>query len=165
MNLTINDMRDVLKGQRRADEVIFWFCNAWHAGKGSDLYRIMKASTFTPRLHLQKQVQNDPEILYGFEVLGALYQKAYGPMVEYQLQPVPFAEIEEDDVLIHAKSPIPHALLKRLVQEFPCIEAGWPCRVYKWHGDLGVACAEGPSGASFHKFEVKSDGTVRGFWR
>jgi hypothetical protein len=154
MKLTIQDFRDALKGQRKTEEAIFYFCHAWHNGPDSDLYRIMIEANFHPRLHLQKQIKDDPEILYAFDVLGRLAERAYGRLAEYPTQPIRFDSIKENDVIIHT-SP----------RTFPCIEAGWPCRVYLWHGGFGVACAEGPSGASFHPLRPDSRGFVVGFRR
>jgi len=153
MSLTLQDMRAALKGQMRAEEAIFFFCLAWNSGAESDLYRIMVATEFHPRLHLQKQVENDPEILYCHEILKDLYEKASGiPLREFPLRPVKFADVKENDVLVHGPG-----------RPFVCLEAGWPCRVYKWHGDLGVACAEDGHGSSFHPLKADMNGNIVGF--
>lgn len=155
MGLTLTDMREALRKQRRADETIFWFCHAWHSGRDSDLYQIMKLVDFYPRLHVQRKIGVDQELLYGFQVLSDLYTKTYGhPPMEYQMGPVRIDDVHEDDILVHT-SP----------RTFACIEAGWPCRVYKWHGGLGVACAEGKNGASFHPLKPDERGYVIGFVR
>lgn len=153
--VTLQDMREALKGQMKADEAIFWFCLAWNSGPRSNLYRAMVATDFSPRLLTQKQIENDPEILYCHAVLKDLYEKASGmPLHEYPLRPVKFADVKENDVLVHGPG-----------RPFICLEAGWPCRVYKWHGDLGVACVEDGHGASFHPLRADADGLVVGFRR
>lgn len=164
MDLTLTDLRTVLAGQRRAEEVIFWFCLAWHSGKDSTLYRILREVNFTPRRHSQAQIANDPEIVYGLGLLDDYLARGLGhPLSEAPLNFVKFADVRENDVLIHGK---PRGeLLPGLVSVFPCIDTGWPCRVYTWKGDLGVACAEGPSGASFHALTMTRDGYVEGFMR
>jgi hypothetical protein len=148
--ITLTDLRGALRGQNKADEAIFWFCHAWHSGPSSDLYRAMVELDFHPRLHTQKQIVNDPEILYCFDVLG----KLVGPLVEHSMSRIRLGDVKENDVLTHTNP-----------QTFVCIEAGWPCRVYRHHGCLGVACAEGPSGASFHLLVPDPEGYVRGFVR
>jgi hypothetical protein len=160
MTITLTDMRDAIKGQPKADEAIFWFCNAWHSGAGSDLYRAMVETNFHPDQHRQKQIANDPEILYCFDVLG----KRFGPLVEYPMAPVKFADVRENDVLTACDIFQPEFRAK-YGERFICIENGWPCRVYKWHGDLGVACAEDHRGKQFHVLEVDHDGYVVGFQR
>lgn len=153
--MNLQDMRDALKGQMKADEAIFWFCLFWNSGADSDLYRAMVASNFHPRLYSQRQIENDPEIIYCHEVLKTMYEKEYGCQPrEFPLRKVKFSDVKENDVLIHGPG-----------RPFVCLEAGWPCRVYKWHGDLGVACAEDGKGASFHPLKAALDGTVIGFCR
>jgi len=160
MTITYTDMRDSLRGQRKADEAIFWFCYAWHSGADSDLYRAMVESDFHPDQHRQTQIADDPEILYCFDVLG----KTFGPFIEAQMQPIKFGDVKENDVLTTSEITHPAFRLK-YGERFVCIERGWPCRVYKWHGDLGVACAEDGHGKSFHKLEVDEAGYVVGFVR
>ncbi len=152
--MNLQDMRDALKGQMKADEAIFWWCLFWNAGPDSNLYRAMVGTNFHPRLHSQKQIESDPEILYCHEVLKDLYEKEYGPLREYPLRPVKFSDVKENDVLVHGPG-----------RPFVCLEAGWPCRVYKWHDDLGVACAEDGHGSSFHPLKADVDGNVIGFQR
>lgn len=154
MKITLQDMRAALKGQMKADEAIFWFCLFWYPGPTSDLYRIMVATNFHPRLRTQKQIANDPEIIYCHEVLKDLYEKVYGPLRETALLPILPQTVEENDVLICGPG-----------RQFACIEADWPCRVYKWRGDLGVACAEDGRGQSFHPLKVGPDGFLVGFRR
>ena len=174
--ITLDDMRSALRGQHRAEEAIFWFCNAWHSGALSDLYQILRKCTYTPTFHklaaeakrisAENPIKDSDELKYCFQVLGALYERTFGHApVEYRLQPIRMDDVQEDDVVIHAKWPMPDPVLGRHVQEFPCIQAGWPCRVYKHHGQLGVACVEGPDGANFHPLEADKNGFVRGFWR
>ena len=153
-------MRNALKGQRRADEAIFWFCSAWHSGADSDLYRAMVETNFHPDQHRQKQIANDPEILYCFDVLG----KMLGQLIEVPMRPIKFDDVKENDVLVTGEITDPRFRVK-YGDRFLCIEKGWPCRVYKWHGNLGVACAEDGRGKSFHKLEVDDAGYVVGFVR
>jgi hypothetical protein len=160
MTITLTDMRESLRGQRKADEAIFWFCNAWHSGLDSDLYHVIREVNFHPDQHRQKQIKDDPEILYCLDVLGT----KFGPFVEAALLPIKFADVKENDVLIAGEITDPKFRLK-YGSRFVCIEKGWPCRVYKWHGDLGVACAEDHHGKSFHALEVDERGYVVGFVR
>lgn len=155
MSITLQDMRTALSGQRKADEAIFWFCHAWHRGPDSALYRIMSQTDFHPRLNSQKQIENDPEILYCFDVLGRLIRLNPSAQAAPYL-PIRIGTLKENDIVVHTTP-----------RTFVCIEAGWPCRVYTWHGELGVACAEGPHGASFHPFEPdpKRSGFIKGFVR
>ena len=55
--MNLQDMRDALKGQSRADEAIFWFCMFWNSGPdNSDLYRIMCETGYDPHFYaLRKQ--------------------------------------------------------------------------------------------------------------
>lgn len=160
MTITLTDMRDALTGQNRAEEAIFWFCSAWHSGADSDLYRVLVETQFFPDQHRQKQIANDPEILYCFDVLG----KRFGPLVESPLRPVKFGDVKENDVLVASEITQPAFRLK-YGRRFVCIEKGWPCRVYRFQGDLGVACAEDQRGTYFHKLEMDEAGYVVGFVR
>ncbi len=163
MRLTLQDLRDALKGQRKAEEAIFWFAFAWNSGKDSDLYHVMCDTDFHPRWmnpnhHFVRGVKNpdgsprvddsgvpvteyDPEFLYCWDVLGKMWQAAYDAPIEYAKQPVRLLDVSENDVVIHTNP-----------RTFACIVGAWPCRVYLWNNELGVACAEGPHGASFHRF-------------
>lgn len=160
MTITLQDMRDALKGQNKADEAIFWFCSAWHHGKQSDLYRVMVESEFHPDFHRQSQIQNDPEILYCFEVLG----RRFGPLIEAPMAPIKLGDVEEGDV-IYACDITQEAFRMKYGQRFVCIAPKWPCRVYKWRGSLGVACAEDHNAKQFHALEADNDGYVVGFQR
>jgi hypothetical protein len=153
MNLTLTDMRDALKGQRKATEAIFWFGLFWNSGPDSDLYRAMCETGFEPQLYTQKQIENDPEIIYCHAVLKEKYEEAFGPLHEYPLRRIPFLAVKENDVLICGPG-----------RQFPCIEADWPCRVHLHHGDLGVPCAEDHMTRSFHPL-ANRDGYVIGFRR
>lgn len=160
MTITLQDMRDTLKGQRKADEAIFWFCNAWHCGSDSDLYRAMVETNFHPDQIRQRQISRDPEILYALDVLG----EKFGPLVETPLMPIKFGDVRENDVLIACEITQPE-FRRKYGERFVCIADGWPCRVYKWHGDLGVSCVEDGHGKSFHKLEMDESGYVVGFRR
>jgi hypothetical protein len=161
MDVTLQDLRGVLKGQYRADEIIFWFAHAWYAGRDSDLYRVLRETNFTPRrFHYApgKGPWRDPAVLYGEKMLRDYYFRDRAP-VEYVMQPIRFREVQENDVLTHGtydqhfqKHPV-----------FACIDTGWPCRVYKHYGNLGVSCAEDGHGANFHPLQWHDDGTVKGF--
>lgn len=167
MNLTLQDMRDALKGQMRSDEAIFWFCLFWNSGVNSDLYRIMCETKYDPSLYalrlksglkMEKREfftpANDPEIVYCHALLRDQYERAFGPLREYPLRPIPYLDVKENDVVICGPG-----------RQFPCIEADWPCRVFKDRGDLGVPCAEDPTKRSFHPFKAGPTGHLIGFRR
>jgi hypothetical protein len=156
MKLTLQDMRDRLKGQRVADRAIFWYCNAWHTGRDSELYQIMREVPYSPFLQeVNKNEFDTPEYAYCFQLLTDLYVERYGRAPnQTTLRPVPFNEVREDDVLTHTKP-----------RTFPCIEAGWPCRVYLWGGDLHVACAEDKKHRYNHQLRADERGLVVGFLR
>ena len=164
MSLTIQDMRDTLKGQDRANEAIFWWCLFWNSGPDSDLYRIMCATDYDPRFYmLRKKLgsddefvtpANDPDIVYCHKVLHDRWEKAFGPLVEYPLRPIKFGTLKENDVVIHGPG-----------RPFMCIPAGWPCRVYLDGGELKVPCAEDKTGRAFHAFKMGRDGNIVGFRR
>ena len=164
MQLTMQDMNDVLKNHSRADEAIFWFALSWNAGADSDLYRILCQTKFDPSLYRLRRKpgstevitpDNDPEIVYCHKLLRDQYERAFGPLREYPLRPIRFAEIKENDVVICGPG-----------RQFACIEANWPCRVFKHHGDLGVPCAESPIKRSFHLFDMDpTSGYIVGFRR
>jgi hypothetical protein len=180
MTITLSDMRESLRGQRKADEAIFWFCHAWHSGSDSDLYRIMLETNFYPDQHRnrwarklwkpdgtpdldlngEQKAEYDPEILYCFDVL----ETKFGPFIQTPMRPVKFCDVREKDVLVASYITDPKFRLK-YGDRFVCIEKGWPCRVYKWHGDLGVACAEDHRGKQFHVLEADENGYVVGFVR
>ena len=94
MTITLQMMRDVLQGQRKADEAIFWWCHAWHHGPKSDLYRAMVETNFHPDFHRQRQIDNDPEILFAWEVLG----RSFGKQAEAPMCPVKLSDVQENDV-------------------------------------------------------------------
>ena len=154
MNITLQDMHAALKGQMRADEAIFFFCLFWNSGPDSDLYRALSKTDFDPRLRVQQQITNDPEILYCHELLKDMYEKVYGPLREFPLRPFRLADIKENDVVTHGPG-----------RPFVCIEANWPCRVFVSGGKLGVPCSEDISTRYFHPFKTDADGYVIGFQR
>ena len=148
MTITLQDMRDALKDPRKAEEAIFFFCNAWHSGVDSDLYKAMVESKFSPDQHRQQQIENDPEILYCFDILGT----KFGPFIEAALLPVKLADVKENDVLTAGNS-------------FACIFTGWPCRVHLWNGRPCVYCAEDVKYQYHHPLEPDERGYVKGFRR
>ena len=162
--MTLQDMLDVLRGRvnsTRAKEAVFWFAFKWHAGPGSDLYRIMCETGYDPHFY---QTQNgagkklspatEPELLHCEQILGDAYVKAFGVPREYQLLPIKFGTLKENDVVVHGPG-----------RPFICIPAGWPCRVYLDGGELKVPCAEDKTGRAFHSFKIGPDGNVVGFRR
>lgn len=178
--MKLQDMRDALKRQDRADEAIFWFGYFWNSGPTSDLYRAMCETGYDPSLYqirikpgTEKFIEtepgkverltpaNDPEILYCHAILMAQYKREHpenfntqGVPYEFPLRRIRFDAIKEDDIVVHGPG-----------RPFACIEADWPCRVFKHHGDLGVPCAEDPTARSFHPFKMDTDGFIVGFRR
>ena len=162
--ITLQDMRDALKGQSRADEAIFWFCMCWNSGPdNSDLYRIMCETGYDPHFYaLRKQYGSekyltpatDPELVYCHELLRERWEKSFGPLREYPLRPIRFGTLKENDVVICGPG-----------RQFACIPADWPCRVYLAGGDLKVPCAEDKTGRAFHPFKMGPDGNIVGFRR
>lgn len=152
--MTKQDLLDCLKGHPNADEAIFWWCYAWHSGAESDLYRIMCASSYVPLVG--RKWAEDPGVVECFARLDA----AFGPLVEHDYEPVKLADVKEGQVLIAGN-------------HFPCITAKWPCRVYRWHGALGVACSGAVHGikllpgseTTFHPLTEDEHGNVIGFRR
>src|SRR6185312_5130414 len=144
--MNLQEMRSALKGQNRDSEAIFWFGLFWNAGATSDLYRAMCDTNYDPSLYLLWRKSgsneiltpaNDPEILYCHRVLMDQYKREHpenfdlrGRPIEFPLHPIKYADIKENDVVIHGPG-----------RPFACIESDWPCRVFTWHGDLGVPCA------------------------
>lgn len=165
MTLTLQDMRDVLKGQGRSTEAIFWFCLFWNSGPQSDLYRVMCETNYDPHFYEFKHKPGgspseflspgtDPEILFAHAVLREHYERAYGPLREYPLRPIRFGTLKENDVVIHGPGRV-----------FACIPAEWPCRVFLVGGELAVPCAEDRTGRAHHRFEMLPDGSIKGFRR
>lgn len=155
--MNIHNMRAALDKQRRTEETIFWFAVAWHWGKGTDLYTALRECSYTPLFHKTKQIDGDPEIQFGHAVLTDLYKREYGHLpIEGKLYEFRIQSVEEADVIMHTKP-----------ATFPCIAAGWPCRVFKWHGSLGVPCADSKKETAFHPLEtVAGDSNiVKGFVR
>lgn len=148
------DLLDALKNHPKAPAAIFWWCYAWHSGVGSDLYAIMCDSGlgYVPHPTWAK----DPEIV---DLIGRL-DTLFGPLVEHAYNPVKLADVKEGEVLIAG-------------EHFPCIVNRWPCRVYRHHGALGVACSGGVHGirllpgseTTFHPLTEDERGYVIGFRR
>lgn len=152
--MTKQDLLDALRGEPNAEEGIFWFAFAWHGGVGSDLYNILCDSPVSP--DLDRNWCDNPEVVRCVERLT----EVFGPLVEPTLQPVRIEDVQEGQVLIAGSF-------------FPCIRRTWPCRVYKHHGALGVACSGGVHGVrllpgsetTFHPLKVNHAGIVEGFRR
>lgn len=152
--MTKQDMLDVLRGEPNAEEAIFWWAYCWHSGAGSDLYQIMCDSSYIP---LQdRKFAEDPMVVRCIEKLD----RAFGPLVEHDYKPVKITDVREGQVLIAGSN-------------FPCILPKWPCRVYRHHGELGVACSGGVHGVkllpgsetTFHPFRIDAEGIIEGFRR
>lgn len=173
MKMTLQDMRDKLKGQAKADQAIFWYCSAWHSGRDSDLYQILREVKYSAFLqNVQKNkfehihehiplmngstlIRLIPEIDFCFAILTELYKERYGhEPIQAPLRRVRLSDVREEDVLTHTNP-----------RTFPCIEAGWPSRVYLWRGDLHVACAEDGEHRYNHMLRADERGFVVGFLR
>lgn len=152
--MTKQDLLDALGGHPKADEAIFWWSYCWHAGEGTDLYKIMCESTYIPSP--ARRWMDDIEIADCFSKLDA----AFGPLVEHNYKPVKLADVKEGQVLVAGS-------------HFACLVNRWPCRVYRHHGTLGVACSGGVHGVkllpgsetTFHPLTEDKDGFVVGFRR
>ena len=123
MSISLQDMRDALKGQSRADEAIFWFGYFWNAGPQSDLYRIMCETIYDPHFYeIRKQAgsdksltpASDPAIVYAHVLLRERWEKSFGPLREYPLRPIRFGTLKENDVVICGPG-----------RQFACIPADW----------------------------------------
>lgn len=132
-------MLRALAGEPKADQAIFWFAYAWHSGKDSDLYRVMRESPYTPPPYTK--FDDDPDIVRMFGVL----EREFGPMIEVPYQPVRLDDVQEGDVLIAGS-------------HFLCLRNRWPCRVVTWDGFLCVACDQG-----MHRLRADERGLVAGF--
>lgn len=151
--MTKQDLLDVLRGHPNAEEAIFWWAYAWHSGEGSDLYKIMCESQYAP--DPQRKWRDDPAVIECIEKLDAVFM----PLVEHDYKLVAFKDVQEGQILIAG-------------QHFPCLPNRWPCRVYRWHGALGVECnilhgvklAPG-SERPFHPLVEDAHGNVEGFRR
>lgn len=135
------DMLRALGADPKAEAAIFWFCYAWHTGKDSDLYRIMRESPYTPPMY--QKFDEDPDIVRMF---GAL-ERAFPGQIEIAYQPVRLDELRAGDVIIAGKN-------------FLCMRNRWPCRIVEWEGNLAVACDEG-----MHRLRADDKGFVIGFRR
>lgn len=166
--MTKQDLIDTLKNHPKAPEAIFWWCYCWHSGEGSDLYEIMCDDSlgYIPNWNdnvrdpisgiVSPRWRNDPEVI---ECIRWLDER-FGPLVEHSYQPVKLAAVKEGQVLIAGS-------------HFPCIIERWPCRVYRHHGALGVACTGSVHGVkllpgsetTFHPLTEDTQGYVIGFRR
>jgi hypothetical protein len=154
MTISLQDMRDVLKGQAKADQAIFWFGYFWNHGPADPLYKAMCETNYDPRLRVQQQIDTDPEIIYCMKMLMEQYIRAYGLPFESTMHSIPFKTIKEGDIVTHGPG-----------RPFVCIEGDWPCKVFKENGELGVGCTEDNRTRYFHKFEILPSGHVKGFIR
>lgn len=150
--VTLQDLRDALKGHPKADCAIFWFAFCWSSGKDSDLYKVLTTVPYDPQIGFD--VTKDPECVTLLQML----ETTFGPMIERPLQPVKLADVQENDILIAGKG-------------FICLLDRWPCRVFKTRGTLGVACGSGVNGVGkpgqhfWHPLEADAEGYVKGFRR
>lgn len=160
-NVTLQDMREALANHPSADVAIFWWCFMWQSGKGSDLYRIMSEVLYTPTPNVD--ATRDPEVADMICKLDARFgdivgRNADGSLVEPPLRPVLLRDVQEDEYLIAGS-------------KFLCLHKRWPCRVYRHHGGLGVACGGGVNhvgkvGEHFwHPFQEDDKGFIIGFRR
>lgn len=153
--MTKQDLFDALKNHPLAPAAIFWWCHCWHGGVGTDLYRIMCDDSLGYIPDPNVNATKDPEIVKLLMVLD----QTFGPLVENALLPVKLKDVQEGQILIHDGG-------------FPCLPLRWPCRVYRWHGSLGVECsilhgvklAAGTS-KPFHPLQEDERGYVVGFQR
>lgn len=154
--MTKQDLFDALKNHPKANEAIFWWCYAWHSGVDSDLYKIMCDDTLGYAPSPARKWADDPDVI---DLLAKL-DSTFGPLVESAYQPVKLADVKEGQVLVAGS-------------HFPCLLNRWPCRVYKHHGALGVACSGGVHGikllpgseTTFHPLTEDTNGYVIGFRR
>lgn len=154
--MTKQDLLDALKGHPKAPEAIFWFCYAWHAGPTTDLYKIMCDDTLGYIPSTGRQWSTDEEVI---GLLSRL-DEVFGPLVEHAYQPVKLSDVKEGEILVAGS-------------HFPCIVDRWPCRVYRHHGALGVACTGSVHGVkllpgsetTFHPLTEDTQGYVIGFRR
>lgn len=132
-SITMADLFAALGGRAKAACAIFWWCYAWHSGAGSSLYKILCSDQLGYVPDPRHNWRDDPEIKQCFTILDS----RFGPFAEYDYQPVKLADVKEGDILIAGSDHL-------------CLLNRWPCRVYRWHGTLGVAC----SGSGLHKLAL-----------
>ena len=148
--MTLADMVAVIGGGPKAFGSIFWWCYAWHSGRDSDLYKIMRSLDFMPDPSIK--FVDDPEVVANFAKLD----EAFRPDPPPAYQPVALADVQESDVLVAGS-------------KFTCLLNQWPCRVFKYAGALGVMCNGdaifGKPKASFHQLTADENGIVVGFRR
>lgn len=161
--VTKQDMIDALKNHPRANDAIFWYCQAWHNGD-DDLYRIMCSMDYTPRPWSPhpKLPDGSPNKNYDPDLTALMNRLAtvFDKIAESPMQRIMLRDVREGHVLTHDGT-------------FPCIAKGWPCKVFKHHGGLGVQCSGGIHGvrllpgseATFHPFTEDQQGYVVGFRR
>lgn len=155
--MTKQDLFDCLRGRPFAAEAIFWWCYAWHSGAESDLYNIMCDDQlgFVPDPR-KPDFRTNADVVRNFSLLDS----AFGPLVEHDFEPVKLADVKEGQVLIAGS-------------DWKCLNKRWPCRVYRHHGALGVACSGAPHGikllpgseTTFHPLQEDTEGYVIGFRR
>lgn len=152
--MTKQDLLDAIRGEPKAEEAIFWFCFAWNDGVHGDLYDILVKSKVIPDVN--SNWCGDPDVKRLVERLTTVF----GPLVEHPLMPVLIEDVHEGHILTAGS-------------HFNCIRKRWPCRVYRHHGVLGVACSGGVHGVrllpgsetTFHPLKANDAGIVEGFRR
>jgi hypothetical protein len=139
--MNLREMRDALYGEPKADEAIFWFAYSWHAGKGSDLYNVLRELDFTPTT--KRKFADDYDIIRMFDIL----ENVFGPFVEVPHRPVYLADIEPDDIIVAGAN-------------HRCLPNRWPVKVFPSGTSLAVMCNDG-----IHPLHASKDGIVEGFRR
>lgn len=148
MTITLTDMRESLKGRRQSEEAIYLFCDAWHTGPDSDLFKAKVELGFLLDRRQIRKLENNSDVLYCFCIL----ETKFGPFIEAALQQVKLADVKEGDVL----TADPH---------MPRIEKRWPHRVHKWQDRLCVVCDQGVNHIAILPLEADENGYVIGFRR
>ncbi len=149
MTISHNDMLRALRGEPKAEAAIFWFCYGWQRGKGSDLYRILCESPYTP--DDKYQFDKDPDMVRLFSILEQNFQTG----IEVAYQAVQLDDVEDGDILIAGS-------------HFLCIPNRWPCRVFKSEGQLVVTCKgnhKDEKWSGIHTLRANGSGNVIGFRR
>lgn len=154
--MTKQDMLDVLRGEPKAEEAIFWWCHAWHGGVGTDLYKIQCESSYIP--DRTRMWHKDPDVI---RCIADKLDPAFLPLVRLDYRRVKLADVQEGQILVAG-------------EHHTCLPNRWPCRVYRWRGSLGVECfvvhmpgvklAPGQS-AQFHPLTEDDSGYIKGFRR
>jgi hypothetical protein len=134
-------MLRAIGSEPKAEQAIFWFAYAWHSGKNSDLYRVLRESPYVPPTG--EKFDDDPDVVRLFGVL----ERAFPGQTEVPYSPLLLADVQEGDIIIAGSRHL-------------CLQNRWPCRVLKWEGNLAVACEKG-----MHRLRANELGFVEGFRR